>query len=107
MHISPYTGRRCCVDKFEEMLQKMTTVSAAERTAMTEENKALCVCGRCPTYDDCAKGKKEILYCITGRSACTLTKTGCICPSCPATPVLGLKHAYYCTNGSERELRKM
>jgi hypothetical protein len=107
MNVFPYIRGRRCVDKSEEMMQKMMTMTAAESTAMMDKNKALCVCGKCPTYDDCAKGKKEILYCVTGRSDCTLTKKACICPTCPITPMLGLKHAYYCTNGSERELRKM
>ncbi|WAC05055.1 MAG: DUF2769 domain-containing protein [Methanoregula sp.] len=95
------------MDKFEEMMQKMAKMTDAERTMMMDKNKVLCICGKCPTYNDCAKEKTEILYCVTGKSACTLSKTGCICPACPITPMLGLKHAYYCTNGSEPELRGM
>ena len=94
------------MDKFEEMVQNTTKMTDAERTMM-DKNKELCIWGRCPTYNDCAKGKRELLYCATGKSACTLTKNACICPTCPITPMIELKHAYYCTNGSQRELRKM
>ena len=107
MQASPLTGWRCWVDKFEEMMQIMMKMTDTERTMMMDKNKAMCVCGKCPTYNDCAKAKTELLYCATGKSACTLSKTGCICPACPITPMLGLKQAYYCTNGSERELRTM
>ena len=107
MQVSLLTERRCCVDKFEEMVQNTMKMTDAERTMMMDKNKALCICGRCPTYNDCAKEKMELLYCATGKSACTLTKKACICPACPITPMIGLKHAYYCTKGSERELPKM
>ena len=55
------------MDKFSEMMQKMMAMSEPDRTAMIEKNKAICICGRCPTYDDCAKGKKELLFCATGQ----------------------------------------
>ncbi len=72
MQVSLVTGRRCCVDKFEEMIQNMMKMTDAERTMMMEKSKALCVC-----------------------------------PTCPIIPMIGLKHEYYCTNESERELRRM
>jgi Protein of unknown function (DUF2769) len=95
------------MDKFSEMMQKMMAMSEADRTAMIEKNKAICICGRCPSYDNCAKGKKELLFCATGRSACRLTKNTCICPYCPVTPMIGLTHEYYCIIGSESEQREM
>jgi hypothetical protein len=94
------------MDTFEEIMQKMASMSDAERREVMEKNQARCVCAKCPTYDDCSKGKGELLYCVTGKSSCTLSKTGCICPTCPVTQEIGLKHAYYCTAGSESEIRK-
>ena len=61
MQVSLLTERRCCVDKFEEMVQNTMKMTDAERTMMMDKNKALCICGRCPTYNDCAKGKMELL----------------------------------------------
>ena len=96
------------VDKFVEMMAKMQKMSKAEIDEQMEKSRALCVCGKCPTYTDCMKAKNELLYCATGKSACRdVPKIGCICPTCPITRALELRHAYYCVSGSERELRKM
>jgi hypothetical protein len=95
------------MDKFEEMLQKMQKMTDTDRKQMIDKAKGMCICGKCPTYNDCMKGKTEFLFCITGKSSCTTTKKACICPTCPLTPMIGLKFAYYCVNGSERELRKL
>jgi hypothetical protein len=40
---------------------------------------------------------------MIGKSGCITEEKGCICGGCPVTNKLGLKHAYYCTKGSERE----
>jgi len=40
-----------------------------------------------------------------GKSGCTATKKGCLCPACPVTRELGLRHGYYCMQGSEKEIR--
>ena len=38
MQISLLTERRCCVDKFEEMVQNMMKMNDAERTVMMDKN---------------------------------------------------------------------
>ncbi len=93
------------MDKFMEMMQKMMAMSDADRKMMMEKNKAMCTCGKCPTYDECARDKKEALFCAVGKSSCTLSSKACICPTCPVTPVMGLTKGYYCLSGSEKEQR--
>ncbi|UCE96996.1 MAG: DUF2769 domain-containing protein [Candidatus Bathyarchaeota archaeon] len=79
-----------------------------ERMKAIETKKEICVCGGCPSYNDCAREKKELLYCALGKSAtCITDEAGCICPNCPVTEQMGLTHDYFCTKGSEREQRGM
>jgi hypothetical protein len=95
------------MDKFEEMMQKMQKMSAAEKKEMLDGVKPKCICMKCPTYNDCMKGKQEALFCATGKTGCSPTKKACICRTCPVTPIMGLKNMHYCIGGSEQELRKM
>ena len=68
------------------------------------ENRARCICEPCPTYNECMRAGDELLFCVTGKSpTCTFDKKGCVCPTCPVKPILGLKKAYYCIRGSEQE----
>lgn len=67
----------------------------------TELNLGKCPCPNCPSYNECAKGKIELLYCAeeTGKSACQYKMNGCICGGCPVHRDNGLKAGYYCLNG--------
>jgi len=93
------------MDTFEEMAQKMAGMPEDELKKTVSSLIARCICGKCPTYNDCMKGKKEALFCALGKSACAAVKKACLCPTCPVTPALGLKHGYYCLKGSEKEIR--
>ena len=47
------------------------------------------------------------LFCLVGKSReCQQDELGCICPDCPVTAELDLKNTYYCTQGSEKEMRR-
>jgi hypothetical protein len=84
------------LDKFVEAMQMMAK--------MTDEEKMK----GCPSYNDCAKEKGEVLYCSLGASPTCITKaTVCICAGCPVTSKMGLKNQYFCTKGSEKEQRGM
>ncbi len=63
---------------------------------------SMCTCKGCPTYVDC---QENIGFCLEtiGKSKCITAEKGCICPTCPVTPRMGLKHSYYSTRGSEME----
>ncbi len=66
----------------------------------TEENVHSCTCPDCPSYDDCARGKDETLFCARGVSACALPQNGCICDECSVWDVYELTDMYFCRNGA-------
>jgi hypothetical protein len=86
-------------------MKKMAAMQPEAMKQMLEENKKKCICPRCPSYNACMKEKGELLYCASGKSACTVTMKGCICPGCPVTAAFGLKKAYFCVKGTEKEQR--
>lgn len=86
------------MDTFEATLK--------EKAQDMERLRKDCICPDCPTYTDCARNAKELLYCVTGRSPSCITEDfGCICPGCPVTVELGLEYQTFCIGGSEAELR--
>lgn len=94
-------------DKFDDLMQKMAAMPEAEQKARMEEDRAMCICGSCPSYTQCMEDHDELLYCAAGKSRdCTVELMGCICPSCPVMLSMGLSKAYYCIRGSEAEQRK-
>ena len=96
------------MDKFVEAMQMMAKMTNEEKMNAIGANKALCICGGCPSYNECAKEKGEMLYCSLGASpSCITEATVCICAGCPVTPKMGLKYQYFCTKGSEKEQRGM
>ena len=96
------------MDKFEEMMMQMKDLPEEKRMEMMKDKAKMCTCPQCPSYNDCAKGKMELLYCAKGKSPECITKeNGCICPTCPITPQMGLVKTFFCTRGSETEQRGM
>jgi hypothetical protein len=93
------------MDTFEEMAAKMAMMSEEELKKTVSSLMAKCICGKCPTYNDCMRGRKEALFCELGKTGCMVTRKACLCPTCPVTPTMGLKHGYYCIKGSEKEIR--
>lgn len=94
------------MDKFEEKMQAMKGMSPAAMDEAVKKFAAMCACPSCPTYTGCAKKAKELMFCATGKSfMCISEEKGCICPTCPVTPELGLKYKSFCTRGSEKALR--
>jgi len=64
-----------------------------------QDLRGKCVCTRCPTYNACAAKKNELLFCISGKSACKPEKFGCVCGMCPVEKELGFGGMYFCTEG--------
>ncbi len=94
------------VDKFEEMTKAMKGMTPAEVTAAVDKLKGMCICPGCPTYTNCAKNAKEMVFCATGRSfMCITFEKKCICPDCPVTNEFGLKNNFFCTRGAEKAQR--
>lgn len=96
------------MDQFEGALREMRSMPAEGLKKMIEKTRTKCICGSCPTYTGCMRDHQELLFCIIGKSpTCAADKKGCICPTCPVTGLMGLKKAYYCTKGSEKEQRNI
>ncbi len=93
------------MDKWEEIGQKMMAMSPEERKKRMDELRDMCICGGCPTYADCNKQKMQFLFCSEGKSDCRMTQKGCLCPTCPVTPIRGLTKSYYCIRGNEKTQR--
>ena len=94
------------MDKFEETAQMMAKMPPAEMMKAIEMKKEMCTCSKCPTYTNCAKNAKELLFCNAGKSfMCIPDEKGCICPTCPVAMDMGLKHSFFCTKGSEKAQR--
>lgn len=71
-----------------------------------EANIHKCACPGCPSYNECAKGQNESLYCAgeNGKSACPYKTNGCVCGGCPVHMENDLKAGYYCLHGSADEV---
>jgi hypothetical protein len=94
------------MDKFEQMAQVMAKMPPAEQVNAMEMKKGMCTCPKCPTYTNCAKNAKELLFCNTGKSFMGISEEkGCICPTCPVAMDMGLKHKLFCTRGPEKTQR--
>ena len=67
-----------------------------------DANLNRCFCPKCPSYNECAKGKIERLYCAgeIGKSSCQYKMNGCLCGGCLVHRENGLKAGYYCIKGS-------
>ena len=69
---------------------------------VTEENKAKCICGGCPSYNDCMKEGRQGLFCGMGKSSCEVEKKGCLCMDCPVYSENSLQGGYFCLTGLAR-----
>ena len=95
------------MDKFDQYMEGMKGCGPEDVRILIEENKKKCVCAKCPSYNECAARKRELLYCLVGKSGeCHLGDLGCICPECPVTVELDLSNIYFCRRGSEKEMRR-
>jgi len=93
------------MDKFESEMADLDKMSETEKRRLDKQNKAQCLCPTCPTYADCAKKKKELMFCFGDKSSCITTSKGCHCPGCPIKVDFGLTNIYFCLNGTERDIR--
>ena len=71
------------------------------RVPDTQENLQKCICGGCPSYNQCMQDNMEGLYCAREKSGCEFDKSGCICGACPLAPEFNLDKLFYCETGAE------
>jgi|APFre7841882724_1041349.scaffolds.fasta_scaffold27769_3 hypothetical protein len=69
------------------------------------KNKVMCTCGKCPTYNDCTKGKRETMFFSVGKFPARSLKKSLRLPDLSVTPNNGTDQGYYCISGSEKEQR--
>jgi aldose sugar dehydrogenase len=69
------------------------------KNAVPGDLRGRCICARCPTYNECTRKGKELLYCFEGKSSCKLERYGCVCGSCPVQKSGGFMGAYFCVTG--------
>ncbi len=93
------------MDAFESEWQKQEQMNEEQRKKETERLGMNCICPDCPTYNKCAVDRQEVLFCFKGKTDCISDELGCICADCPVAAELDLVNLYYCTRGSEREMR--
>ncbi|WP_019176935.1 DUF2769 domain-containing protein [Methanomassiliicoccus luminyensis] len=97
---------RDTMDAFEKLLKALGEMGQEEKECIFSKMKSECTCPDCPSYNQCAGDKKELLYCFHGRSPeCIQEELGCVCPDCPVAAENELVNLYYCTSGSEKEMR--
>lgn len=72
-----------------------------QKIEKNEVNLRKCVCENCPSFNECAEGRQEKLFCAeeSGKSECKFSMNVCICGSCPVHKEHHLKSGYYCING--------
>jgi Protein of unknown function (DUF2769) len=95
------------MDSFEKMLTDLDGKQGEAKEKEIARLKADCICPDCPTYNKCAGDRQELLYCFLGKSPqCIKDELGCVCPDCPVAAEAELVNMYYCTAGSEKEMRE-
>lgn len=94
------------MDSFEKKVQELSVATGDKKQSMLEKMKKDCICPDCPSYNKCAGDIQELLYCFLGKSpSCIKDELGCVCPDCPVAADAELVNLYYCTQGSESEMR--
>ncbi len=100
-------GDDSLADKFEELAKNLERLDTMGRTGLLKGLRDRCACPSCPTYTECARSNKELLFCIEGKSPTCITKAvRCICDTCPVELEYGMKNLFYCIEGSEAEKRR-
>lgn len=70
------------------------------KVADTPENMKKCICGGCPSHNQCMKDKMQGLFCARVKTDCELAKNGCLCGACPLASEHRLDKMYYCELGA-------
>ena len=86
----------------EELTDELNKMSSDDKTKFITDLKKECICHECPTYTNCARNSKELLFCILGKSKCPIDEKICLCPQdCSVYKKYDLKLSFYCSRGRE------
>ncbi len=97
------------MDSYERMQSELDSRVGADKDNAIKALRSECICPGCPIYNKCAEEAGELLYCFLGRSKGCITSEdlGCVClMDCPVATRAGLDHLFYCTKGTEAEIRR-
>ncbi|NLT37697.1 MAG: DUF2769 domain-containing protein [Methanomassiliicoccus sp.] len=97
------------MDAYEKLRGDLDSSVKEDRERAIEALRSECMCPGCPIYNKCAEEAGELLYCFLGRSQGCITSEdlGCVClMDCPVANRAGLDNLFYCTKGTEAEIRK-
>jgi|GEM_PF-1572773 len=95
------------MDKFTGIMQEMAKMSPAEVAAKIEKTKRCASVPGVPRTIPAQRKKGESIFCMIGKSSCTLMKTACVCPACPVTDLMGFERQFFCMKGKEKDQRGM
>lgn len=70
--------------------------------AKDENLEGNCICARCPTYAECVRRNKKLLFCFEDKAGCPLERYGCVCGACPVQRLRGFSGVYFCIEGKVR-----
>ncbi|MGB9978968.1 DUF2769 domain-containing protein [Methanobacterium sp.] len=92
--------------KFEDLQDELNKMNIPDRDKLIADLKRNCICHECPTYNNCTRKSKELLFCILGESGCPMDERICLCPKdCNIYQKYDLKLSFYCSRGEELERR--
>ena len=66
------------------------------------KNKVMCTCGKCPTYNDCTKGKRETMFFSVGKFPARSLKKSLPLSDLSGYPIMRLSKGYYCMSGRKK-----
>lgn len=91
---------------FGELTDNLSKMSLEDENKFITGLKKDCICHECPTYNNCTRKSKELLFCILGETRCPIDERICLCTSnCKIYKKYDLKLSFYCSRGREIERR--
>lgn len=87
-----------------ELRDELNKMNSIDKDKFIMDLKKECICHECPTYTNCTRKSKELLFCILDKSKCPIEERVCLCPQdCSVYQKYDLKLSFYCSRGREDE----
>lgn len=78
--------------------ERLNEMDLKEKNDLIQELRNDCICHTCPTYNNCTRESKELLYCFLGSSDCPIHERKCLCPTrCSVYTRFNLNSSFYCS----------
>jgi hypothetical protein len=90
--------------EFRNLRDELNEMSNDEKNRVIADLRNDCICHTCPTYNNCTRKSKELLYCMVGSSDCPIHEKKCLCPQdCPVYERFNLDKSFYCSFNKKRK----